>query len=99
VVLASSTPPVLEVLRDRENGLAVDFFSRAELCDRIDEVFEHPDRMRSIREAARATAMHDFGLEARILPRWLELMGILASGQRPALQPMSPGLGTQLQLR
>jgi glycosyltransferase involved in cell wall biosynthesis len=99
VVLASATAPVLEVLRDRENGLAVDFFAVACLCDRIDEVLEHPDRMQALRAAARATAVRDFDLKSNLLPRWLDLMGTLANGQRPVQQAPSVGLATRRQLR
>jgi glycosyltransferase involved in cell wall biosynthesis len=99
LLLASATAPVLEVLRDRQNGLAVDFFSCEEICDRIDEVFEHPDRMQAIRAAARTTAIEDFDLDTRTLPRWLDLLGTLANGQRPAGQPPSAGLATRLGLR
>src|SRR5690349_25035865 len=31
------TPPVLEWLRDGENGLVVDFFSTTEICNRVEE--------------------------------------------------------------
>jgi glycosyltransferase involved in cell wall biosynthesis len=97
--VASATAPVLEVLRDRENGLAVDFFSIEALCDRIDEVFEHPDRMQALRHAARTTTIKNFDLKSNTLPRWLELLNTLAAGQRPSAQPPSPGLGTQFRLR
>jgi glycosyltransferase involved in cell wall biosynthesis len=99
LVVSSATAPVLEVLRDRENGLAVEFFDRATLADRIDEVFEHPDRMRSLREAARATVLGEFDLASRMLPRWVDLLGGLAVGRRPAAQPPSEGLATRLGLR
>jgi glycosyltransferase involved in cell wall biosynthesis len=99
LVLASATAPVLEVLRDRENGLAVDFFSSAGICERVDEVLEHPDRMQALRDAARATALRDFDLKRKLLPRWVDLMRTLAAGRRPAEQPPSAGLATQLQLR
>lgn len=99
LLLASATAPVLEVLRDRENGLAVDFFDTEALGARIDEIFEHPDRMQALREAARATAIQDFDLGETMLPRWLELMNTLAGGERPSSQPPHPGLGTELGLR
>jgi len=99
LLVASATAPVLEVLRDRENGLAVDFFDSEALCDRIDEVFEHPDRMQALRHAARTTTIKNFDLKSNTLPRWLELLNTLAAGQRPSAQPPSPGLGTQFRLR
>jgi glycosyltransferase involved in cell wall biosynthesis len=84
-VIGSATPPVMEVLRDRENGLAVDFFSPHAIADRVDEVLDHPDRMRAMREAARATAIRDFDLQTVALPRWLSVIDDLIAGRRPGL--------------
>jgi glycosyltransferase involved in cell wall biosynthesis len=99
LIVASATEPVLEVLRDRQNGLAVDFFSAAQLCERIDEALEHPDRMQAVRDAARETAVRDFDLETRLLPRWMDLLSTLASGRRPPREPPTEGLATRLGLR
>jgi glycosyltransferase involved in cell wall biosynthesis len=98
-VIGSATPPVLEVLRDGENGLAVDFFSIDEICDRVDEVLDHPDRMQAIRDAARATVVRDFDLHAVTLPGWLELLNGLTSGRLPPETPPAPGLATQTSQR
>jgi glycosyltransferase involved in cell wall biosynthesis len=78
LVVASATAPVLEVLRDGRNGLAVDFFSIARICDRIDEALDHPDRMRAARRAARAMVVREFDFRTRALPRWLELLDRVA---------------------
>ncbi|MBK8176759.1 MAG: glycosyltransferase family 4 protein [Rhodospirillales bacterium] len=85
LVLGSATPPVLEVLEDRVNGLAVDFFAPATLADRVDEVLDHPDRMQQIRERARETAVRDFDLKRRQLPRWQSLFLDIVNERRPAL--------------
>jgi glycosyltransferase involved in cell wall biosynthesis len=99
VVVGSATAPVLEVLRDRENGLAVNFFSMDEICDRVDEVLDHPDRMQAIRDAARSTAARDFDMNAVTLPRWDRLLRTLVDGQLPIAQPPDPGLATQFNQR
>jgi len=98
-VVGSATPPVLEVLRDRENGLAVNFFSTEEICDRVDEVLDHPDRMQALRSAARATIVRDFDLNRVILPRWEQLLNGLVDGRLPREQPPQIGLATQLNRR
>ncbi len=95
VIAGSATPPVLEVMRDGENGLTFDFFSTAELCDRIDEVLEDANRLREIGERARATAIRDFDTNAVTLPRWHTLLQTLADGQLPAALPPEAGPGTR----
>jgi len=99
LVVGSATAPVLEVLEDGVNGLTVDFFDAAALADRIDEVFEHPERMQALREAARDSVIKQYDLATRLLPRWTDLLGTLVAGRRPAPQPPSEGLAMQAQLR
>jgi glycosyltransferase involved in cell wall biosynthesis len=99
VVVGSATAPVLEVLRDRENGLAVNFFSLDELCDRVDEVLDHPDRMQAVRDAARSTAIRDFDINAVTLPRWDQLLKALVERRFLVEQPPDPGLATQIDQR
>ncbi len=82
LVVGSATAPVLEVLRHGENGLTTDFFSTGQLCDRIDEVLEHPDRMADLRAAARETAMRGYDLRV-VLPRWLKLVEDVRIGRQP----------------
>jgi len=82
LVVGSATAPVLEVLQDRVNGLAVDFFSSKALAGRIEEVLDHPDRMQSLRDAARKTAVSRFDLKRRQLPRWNKLIADLVNGRR-----------------
>lgn len=85
LLLGSSTPPVLEVLEDRVNGLAVDFFSPMMIADRVDEVFESPDQMQEIRDRARETVIRKFDLKGRQLPLWERLIGDIIAGRRPEL--------------
>src|SRR5579863_4266116 len=99
VIIGSATPPVLEVLRDRENGLVVDFFSTEAICDRVDEVLDHPDRMQPIRDAARATAIKEFDTTNVTLPRWDRLLKTLADHRLPAKQNAHPGVATRTNQR
>ncbi len=99
LVIGSSTAPVMEVLRDGENGLAVDFFAIDQLCDLVEEVLNHPDRMQTLRDAARATAIRDFDLRTVTLPRWEALLDTLAHGRFPDGLPPELGLATELGLR
>jgi glycosyltransferase involved in cell wall biosynthesis len=82
-LVGSDTPPVLEVLKDGENGLIADFFSPLDIADKVDAILDHPDRMSAMREEARATAVGQFDLRSRQLPRWLSLFDDLVHARRP----------------
>jgi len=84
LIVGSATPPVLEVLRDGDNGLAVDFFSIRSLANRIEAALADPARMQPLRDAARATAIERFDLKSVLLPRWLALFDDLIHHRRPA---------------
>jgi glycosyltransferase involved in cell wall biosynthesis len=84
-IIGSDTPPVMEVLEDGVNGLAVDFFSPRAIADRVDQILDHPTRMQHMRDAARATAIDKFDLKTRTLPKWLKLMDDLVHHRRPDL--------------
>lgn len=87
LIIGSSTPPVMEVLQDRVNGLAVDFFSPNQIAERVDEVLSHRDRMQKLRDAARRTAVENYDLKTHILPRWQKLFDDLIAGKAPELDP------------
>lgn len=82
-IIGSDTPPVTEVLREGENGLAVDFFSPTEIADRVDQILDHPTRMQHMRDAARRTAVSEYDFKSVLLPRWLELMDDMMKGRKP----------------
>ena len=73
LIVASNTAPVTEVIEDGINGLLVDFFSPQEICDRIEEVLNHPTQMSSIRAKARETILEKYDLE-KLLSQHLEWM-------------------------
>lgn len=81
LIIGSATPPVLEVLRDGKNGLAVDFFAFKQLANLIESALEQPAKMESLRNAARATAVDEFDLRRRVLPRWEALFDDLINGR------------------
>jgi glycosyltransferase involved in cell wall biosynthesis len=84
LIVASDTPPVLEVLRDGVNGLSVDFFAHKQLANRIEAALDQPERMQTLRNAARAAAVKQFDLQRVLLPRWNALFDALINGRRPA---------------
>ena len=71
LVVGSLTPPVMEVIEDGVNGLLADFFSPQEICDRIEEALNHPDKMAPIRAKARETVEKYYNLSV-LLPKHLQ---------------------------
>lgn len=84
LVIGSSTPPVLEVLRDGENGLTVDFFDSKDLANRIEAALAESGETERMRAEARATALERFDLNNVLLPRWMRLFDALVEGRRPS---------------
>jgi glycosyltransferase involved in cell wall biosynthesis len=97
LVIGSKTAPVLEILEERVNGLLVDFFSTAELADRVDEVFDHPDRLRELRNRAREMAVAHFDLTTCQLPKWEQLINDLVNGRLPRtnMNQQGPAIAAQ----
>jgi glycosyltransferase involved in cell wall biosynthesis len=82
-VIGSATPPVMEVIRDGENGLLTDFFSQRGLADRIDQALDTPGLADSLRAGARRTVVERYDLETVCLPRFLRLFDDLIAGRPP----------------
>jgi glycosyltransferase involved in cell wall biosynthesis len=86
LVIGSATPPVLEVLRNRENGLLVDFFAVDDLARLIEGVIARPRAVAPLRDRARETAVRLFDLKRRQLPRWHRLLEEMTEGRRNRLK-------------
>ena len=71
LIVASATPPVLEVIEDGVNGLLVDFFKPEQIADRVIEALDNPDRMAAIRTRARETIVENYDLN-KLLPQHLD---------------------------
>jgi hypothetical protein len=82
-LVASSTPPVTEVIEDGVNGLLFDFFDHAAIAERVDEVLDHKDRMAAMRKKARQTIEQTYELES-CLDAQFKLIDSLIEGKRPA---------------
>lgn len=84
LVVGSATPPVMEVIRDGDNGLLVDFFGTGQIADTIDRVLDDPTHMAPVRERARRTIVERYDLKRVCLPRFLGLFDDLLHRRRPA---------------
>ena len=72
VVLGSATTPVMEMIRDHENGLLCDFFDVDAFTQKAIAVLKDPDAHRHLGRAAEKMVTERYSLEA-ILPKMIEL--------------------------
>ena len=78
-VVGSATAPVQEVIRDRHNGLLVDFFAPQQLAEAINELLNDRNLAQELGKAARSTVLQHYRL-ADCVQRQLALMALVASG-------------------
>lgn len=75
LLVASRTAPVEEVIRDGENGFLVDFFSPAEISERVVAALEAGRNGHAeIRQNARRTIVEKYDLKSICLPAQLALL-------------------------
>lgn len=70
-VIASNTPPVLEVMEDDYNGLLVDFYDVNQLVEKIEYALDNRDKMKEMRKNARQTILDKYALKD-LLPKQIE---------------------------
>ncbi len=80
ILLASATPPVLEVVKDQENGLLFDFFDIAKLTALAVAVLAEPERFAHLGVAARETIIRHYDLKTVILPAQIQFINKLLHG-------------------
>ena len=81
LVVGSRTPPVEEVLHDCQNGLLVDFFSPAEIADRVIDALEDRRAHESMRQNGRQTVVDNYDLKTICLPAHLRLIKAAAKSK------------------
>jgi glycosyltransferase involved in cell wall biosynthesis len=84
-IVASSTAPVKEVIKDGETGLLVDFFDKDALTKTVVDLLENGTQRRALGAAARAFVQENYDLKQICLPRQLAWVDALAetAGRRP----------------
>lgn len=80
IVVASATPPVTEFIKDKQNGLLVDFFSSDQIVEAVEFALESPDR-EYLRDQARQTILNGYDSKTICLPRQLKLVDDLINGR------------------
>jgi glycosyltransferase involved in cell wall biosynthesis len=74
LVLGSATPPVMEVIREGENGFLTDFFDAQQLARRATELLSARGGLSGIRHAARETIRATYDLKSNCLPQMLKIL-------------------------
>ena len=80
-IIASSTPPVMEVVKDGWNGHLVDFFDVDALVDKVVQVLDKPHQQVAVRENARQTIVEKYDLITKCLPAHIDLVESLAPSE------------------
>lgn len=78
-VVASSTEPLKEVIKDGQNGLLVDFFSPTDLAAAVVDLLQNRKLALSLGLSARETVLKRYSLDI-CLPQQLHLLDLVASG-------------------
>lgn len=84
LLVASSTEPVREVLRDGVNGFLTDFWDADSLARRVIACLENREKLEPVRANARRTIVNNYAL-IRLLPRQVALVRAAAELARSLL--------------
>lgn len=66
LLLASSTPPVKEIIQDEYNGILFDFFNPLEIADKVDFVLNNKGSFDHLKTNARKTIVENYNLSDMI---------------------------------
>lgn len=75
-IVASSTQPVLEVIKDNYNGLLYDFYNVDQLVQKVEYALNNKEKMQEIRNNALKTVLDNYALKD-LLPKHLEYLNSL----------------------
>jgi len=82
VVLGSATPPVVEMIRDGENGLLADLFDSEAIADKAVRVLQDPGEFRPLGRAAEQMIQDHYSVQA-VLPRMVQVYERALNGPPP----------------
>ncbi|MEO1521166.1 MAG: glycosyltransferase family 4 protein [Cyanobacteria bacterium J06633_2] len=93
-VVASDTAPVREVIQHEENGVLVDFFSPAEIAERVEELLDRHWFKQELSVNARQTIVENYNL-AKLLPQHIQwLLGDRTHPLTVVPERVSKGFGS-----
>ena len=74
LIIGSKTAPVEEVIKNKKNGLLVDFFDVEGLSKLVIDVLDNPEKYKLMKKNARKTIINNYDLKSISLPKQLELV-------------------------
>lgn len=69
-IVASDTAPVMEVVKDGQTGVLVDFFKPETVANAVVQMLDRPEMRKRMGERARALIVEHYDLQAVCLPAW-----------------------------
>jgi len=84
-IVASDTPPVLEMMKDNYNAILFDFFNIDQQVEKIEYALDNQDKMQELRHNARKTIVDSYALKD-LLPQHIEYVKQLALTNRIVLR-------------
>lgn len=84
LLVASNTASVVEVVRDKHNGILCDFYNPSDIAEKIAYAYNLPEEEKQcMRHNARSTVVEKYDLRRVCLPKQLSLLNIISSGGIP----------------
>ena len=80
-MIASSTPPVLEVIEDGRNGMLFDFFDHNALAGKIVKLLSDKTLRKELADRARKHAIENYDLKTVCLPQQISWINGLLDDQ------------------
>ena len=74
LIIGSKTAPVEEIIKNKKNGLLVDFFDVEGLSKLVIDVLDNPEKYKLMKKNARKTIVNNYDLKSISLPKQLELV-------------------------
>lgn len=81
-IVASNTQPVLEVAKDNQHVLFVDFFDSNQIADKVIELLEDRKKAKLIGQNARKHILKHYSLDV-ILPKYVKIIKSIVAGKKP----------------
>jgi len=74
LIVGSNTDPVKEVIKDKSNGLLVDFFDTNKIADKVSDTLQNPEKYSNMRKGARNLIKKKYDLKKVCLPKQLDII-------------------------